>query len=329
MKKSVYYRGKLGMVWYNFTESLAYVALHRPTPKTCAYRKIRYGSEKMQYINLCTRKDLAAVRKPVFIYIHGGGWISGITDMRDTYVAEWAKRGFFTASISYTYAPDKIYPAQLFELFAALDCIYALEDTELLDLDTVVLAGESAGGYFILKLAEFAAHPKLFDRFGIPFKNRDRFHVDALVSHCGCFDLKNLMDETKPQSAFPDIKMMVSTFLGLPRDEVKAYLETEDGTLASPKITEGFPPAFIISAARDALRFEARDLAELYAALGIPFATFEGTGIIGNHAWTIATIVEKGRRCLEESYRFVMKVTGRSEPEAAPEINSREDGVPR
>ncbi|MBR3552693.1 MAG: alpha/beta hydrolase [Clostridia bacterium] len=316
MDKSVYYRGKLGTVWYNFTESLAYVALHRPTPKSCAYRRIRYGNEKKQYINLCARKDLAAVRKPVFIYVHGGGWISGITEMRDTYVTEWAKRGYFTASISYTYAPDKTYPAQLFELFAALDEIYALEDAELLDLGTIVLAGESAGGYFILKLAEFAAHPELFDRYGIPFKNKDRFHVDALVSHCGCFDLKNLTDPQKPQSAFPDIKMMVSSFLGLPRGKVRAYLATEAGALASPKITRGFPPAFIISAERDALRFEAQDLAEQYKALGIPYATFEGTGIIGNHAWTIATIVKKGKSCLEASVRFVEHVTGRT-PTAA------------
>lgn len=312
MNKSVYYRGKLGTVWYNFTECLAYVALHRPTPKGCDYRKLRYGDEKKQYVNLCTRKDLAAVRKPVFIYVHGGGWISGITEMRDTYVAEWAKRGYFTASISYTYAPDKTYPAQLFELFAALDQIYALEDRELLDLDTVVLAGESAGGYYILKLAEFAAHPELFDRFGIPFKHKDRFRVSALVSHCGCFDLKNLTDDSKPQSKFPDIKMMVSSFLGLDRGKAKAFIATETGALASPKITAGFPPAFIISAERDALRFEAQDLTAQYRALGIPCATFEGTGLLGNHAWTIATIVKQGKSCLEDAVRFVERVTART-----------------
>ena len=140
MNKSVYYRGKIGTVWYNFTECLAYVALHRPTPKGCDYRKLRYGDEKKQYVNLCTRKDLAAVRKPVFIYVHGGGWISGITEMR----------------------------------------------------------------------------------------------------------------------------------------------------------------------------FGAQDLTAQYRALGIPCAAFEGTGLLGNHAWTIATIVKQGKSCLEDAVRFVESVTART-----------------
>ena len=308
MNKGLYTHAKIATCWYNFTEGLAYLALHRPTPKTCEYSKIAYGSEKKQYINLCTRKDIRDEKKPLFIYIHGGGWISGITEMRDTYVANWAEKGFFTASISYTYAPGKVFPAQLKEIFTAIDLLFDKADEYNFDTDRIVLAGESAGGYYILECAALAKDKSLFDTLGIDFRHRDAFDVKALVSHCGCFDLKNLIDESKPQSKFFDINLMVCSFLGMDLSEAKAYLETPEGALSYPRVTKDFPPAFIVSAAKDHLRFEAYDLAKQYEDAGIRYETFEGTGIISQHAWTIATIVEKGRDCFNKAYDFVMSI---------------------
>lgn len=305
MDRKLYYRGRLATGWYNFTESLAYVALHRPTPAGCDYQRIPYGKEKRQYFNLCTRRDLRQEKKPVLIYIHGGGWISGITEMRDTYVAEWAKKGFFTASISYTYAPVKTYPGQLLEIFAALDRIAALAEPYGLDLDRVVLAGESAGGYYIMQVAALLQDPAARARLGIDCAGAARLRIRALVSHCGCFDLRHLLDPERPQSRFPDMRMMVCSYLGLPLPEAKAFLESAAGAESYPHVTASFPPTFVISAARDWLRFEAYDLTAQLEALGIPHASFEGTGLLGNHAWTIATIVQQGRDCFDQAYAFV------------------------
>ena len=310
MDKKLYYRGKAGTYWYNFTESLAYAVLHRPTPDSCFRSRVSYGGGKLQYFNICTQKDSVKAKKPVFVYVHGGGWISGITEMRDTYVSEWAKMGFFTASISYSYAPDKVYPAQLYEIFTALDRIYDMKERYNLDFDRLVLAGESAGGYYIMMLAAMAKDKSLFDSLGIEFRHKDEFDVKVLVSHCGCFDLPNLLDDRKLQSKFPDIKMMASTYLGKPQDEAKEYLKTGAGQLSYPHVTADFPPAFIVWAERDYLRYEAFDLIETYRSLGIPYCEYKASGIIGNHAWSIATVVEKGRECFRCAYDFVMKQLG-------------------
>ncbi len=308
MKKSVYVRGKIGMLWYNFTECFAYIALHRKTPDTLQYTpRVKYGSGRQQFLNLCTRKDTLNEKKPLFVYIHGGGWVSGITDMRDTYIANWAEKGFFTASIAYTYAPTKVYPAQLHEIFSAIDYIYDHADEWNIDTSKVVFAGESAGGYYIMYAALIATDKSYLDKLGINFKHREEFHIDALVSHCGCFNLPALIDENKQQSNFPDMKMFVTSFLGKDLDEAKAFLKTPEGELASPKVIDGFPPVFVVRCCRDWLRYEAMDLMEDLKAHNIPYGEFEGTGIIGNHAWSIATIVKKGRDCFDKSYDFVMK----------------------
>ncbi len=310
MTGKLYRRARAATYWYNFTEAFAYAALHRKTPDNCEYKRLRYGSEKKQYVNVCSRKDLEGEKKPALIYIHGGGWVSGITEMRDTYVAEWAKRGFFTASISYTYAPVKGFPAQLQEIFAAIDFILDRADEFGIDKSKIALAGESAGGYFILEAAAVSKDSSLLDKIGVSFRRKDDFDVKALVSHCGCFDLKNLLDKSKPQSKFFDIDTFVCGFLGMEPDEARAFLETEEGYYSYPHVTKDFPAAFIISACRDYLRFEARDLAESYESLGIKYGEYEGTGIIGQHAWTIATVLPKGKECFEKSFSFVSETLG-------------------
>jgi len=305
LDRKLYRRGKAGTYWYNFTESLAYLFINRPTPKSCSFMRMKYGEEKLQYVNFCTRKDNVSEKKPVFVYIHGGGFISGITDLRNAYVYNWAERGFFTASISYSYAPEKIFPTQIQEIFTALDLIYEQKKVYNLDFDKLVLSGESAGGYYIMMLTAFAKDKSLFDKLNIKFKHKDEFDVKTFVSHCGCFDLKNLLDPFKKQSKFPDIKMMVSSLLGLSIFDSRRFLETENGQLTYPHVTKDFPPAFIVWADRDYLRYEAFDLIDTYRELKIPYEDFEASGIIGNHAWSIATVFKKGRLCFDKAFNFV------------------------
>ena len=308
MKKTVYYRGKIGQYWYNFTECLAYALLWRPTPDELIYTKHeKYGDEKLQYINTYCRKDALDKKKPLFIYIHGGGWISGVTDMRNTYIKNWAKLGFYTSSISYSYAPEKIFPAQLHEIFAAIDHILDKAEENNIDTDNIVISGESAGGYYISYVAACAADPTLLDKLGISFRHRDTFKLKAMVSHCGCYDLRSMADPAKPQSKFPDIRMMISSFVGLPPDEALEYLKSDEGAICTPPVTKGFPPVFITWCTQDKLRFEAFDEMQRFDELGIPYEQFRGDGIISQHAWTIVTVFKKGKLCFEKAVEFVSK----------------------
>lgn len=307
MNKRLYNRAMLGQYWYNSTELLAWAVLKRKRDGILFYEgKVPYGESEKEYVNICSRKDLRDVKKPVFVYIHGGGWISGLPEMRDTYIAEWAKKGFFTVSVSYTWAPQKEYPWQLIEMFKAIDFIYDNAEKYNLDMSNVVFSGESAGGYYIMYAAAVAADKSLLDRLGIEFRHRDEFSIRALVSNCGCYDFCSLTDETKKQSKFPDMKMMVTSFLGKNMKETREWLKTEEGQLSYPHVNEKFPPMFVIWADNDYLRYEAFDLMQQLSEYGVQYDDFEATGIISMHGWAIATIVEKGRECLRRSFDFVL-----------------------
>ncbi len=302
-----YLRGMLGQGWYNFTECLAWAITYRRTPEDLIYNhKIPYGKGRQQWLNTLTRKDLAGQKKPLFLYIHGGGWASGITDMRNTYIMNWAEKGFFCASVSYTWAPQKCYPAQVQEVYEAIDFLLDHADEWGFDPDNAVVAGESAGGYYVMHVGSTAADPGRLARAGITFRHAGSFKPKALVDICGCIDMARLLDENKGQSTFPDMKMFVTSFLDKSCEEAKAWAATEEGKLASPVIKEGFPPTFVIWATRDKLRYEAFDILDELEAAHVPYDVHKCGGLIGNHAWAIATIVEPAKACLRHTFDFVL-----------------------
>ena len=308
MDKKVYYRGKAGTYWYNFTEGLAYALTYKRTPGNIIYEKhVPYGDEKRQYINTYCRKDLIKEKKPLLIYVHGGGWVSGITEMRNAYIQNFAQKGYYTASVSYTYAPDKVFPDPVKEVCKAVDFVLDGAENNNIDTDKIVLAGESAGVYYIFYLAALAGNKELSEKTGIEFRHIESFKPAAMVAHCGCVNLKRLLDPALEQSKFPDMKMMVCSLLGMNYENAVKFLETEQGELTWPHITENFPPTFFTTAQGDKLRFEGYDMMKEYDNFGIPYDTFEGTGILRFHAWTIVTKLKQGRECLEKTFRFLSK----------------------
>lgn len=301
----MYRRGKLGQYWYNFTELLVYALTGRKCPKELEYNISFYGEGKRNKIYTYNPKKYKNQKKPLLIYIHGGGWISGITPMRNRYTSLWAKNGFYTALIGYSWAPDVIYPTQLHEVFKALDQVLDDADKYNFDPENIVLGGESAGGYYIAFVAACLNDKSILDALGIEFRHFGAAKIKAVVSISGCFDLERLTDANKEQSKFPDMKIMVPTFLGKSLAETREYLKTEDAKYCSPKITDNFPPIFAVWSTNDKLRFETFDLCDDLDRLGVPNRKYKADGIIGNHAWAIMPIFKKSKACFEDAYEFV------------------------
>lgn len=307
MDKKIYYRGLVAQPWYNFTESLAYIITGKPIPENISYgKKIPYGTEKKQYINTFCLKENLNKKKPLFIYIHGGGWVSGITEMRNSYILNWAKKGFFTCSIAYTYAPQAPFPAQLKEIYSAVDYIFEKADEYNIDTDNIIISGESAGGYFLSFLASCVGDPTPLDKLGITFKNRDKFRIKAMVSHSGCYSVERLCDESKPQSKFPDMKMMLQSFTGMSIGELREFVKTEEGRLLTPGVNADYPPCYLAWSAADKLRFDTMDFAKELRACNVPYRMFKGDGLAGNHAWTFVTMLRQGKECLLDTFDFVL-----------------------
>ncbi|MBR5232685.1 MAG: alpha/beta hydrolase [Clostridia bacterium] len=301
----VYLRGLIGQKWYNFTEFLVYGLSYKKNPYNLFYyEKVKYGADKLQYVNIYQNKDNK--KRPLLIYIHGGSWVSGITEMRNQYIMKWAERGFNTASISYSYAPQKVYPFQLQEMFDAVDFLYDNKDKYNFDFDNIVLAGESAGGYFVSYLASVLSDTSSLEKLGLTFRNIKKLKVKALVTLSGCYDLKRLSDKSNPQSYFPDLKTMIKSYLGMSYDKALAYINSEDGKYISPQVNSSYPPSFLVWGDKDLLRYESFDFAEQLEENNVPYRLYKADGLIGMHAWSLVMLFKKSRETLDEVFKYVI-----------------------
>lgn len=93
MDKNRVFKAKALHYWLNFTERLAEIILHRnPDSYDVTLEKcVPYGQGKYNNLDIIRPKNSAG-KLPLMIYVHGGGWISGVKSMRRTYCYEYAKR---------------------------------------------------------------------------------------------------------------------------------------------------------------------------------------------------------------------------------------------
>ena len=307
MKNSLKNRALISQGWYQFTENLAYALTNKKIDKNIEFiQKISYGNAKTNVANIMYRRDLEDVTKPVFLYIHGGGWISGKLNLRNQYNQEYAKLGFFSYSLDYTVAPQAIYPTPIQEIFNAIDWLYENKDVYHIDMQNILVAGESAGGYFITMLADLKNNPEKMERIGVSSKYINKVNIKALVSICGAFDLKRMVDKTKQQSKFPDMKIFTQAFVGKSGKEFKEWIASENAVDASPQITQSFPPTFLVWASNDKLRYDSFDIMKEFGENNVEYAQFEANKEIANHAWAIITQLPTAKLGLYYTLKFIL-----------------------
>lgn len=185
---------------------------------------------------------------------------------------------------------------------------YVLDHAEEwnVDTDNIVMAGDSAGGYFISFAGAASADHTLCGRLNIPFRHADSFAVRALTAISPEINCASMADPEKPQNKFQDMNIIMELFFGKSLKKNREFLKTPEGQAASPHVIEGYPPTFVIWSSKDWLRYEAFDYMKELREHNVPYDHYECTGILGSHAFGIATIVEPGRKALRAAWNFVL-----------------------
>ena len=297
----------------NAMERCFYPLFYKRHKDVEAREGISYGDEKLQRFDVYGKGGIGAPR-PVFVYIHGGGWISGLRTARRYYCEYWAEQGFTALNIGYRYGFDVAHPSHLKDVFAGLDC--ALDRAEEFGLDVsegVVVAGESAGAYLAAYVAAACSHPELFEKYGIEFRHRDTFGVDACVLISGVYSMTRVAS-----CKFPDIDVIAKTICGLDTKDILALNGEEktakDEYYSPERYADGaFAPAFVIGSSADPLKGESEAFFDKLLSAGVKSEYFLCTGLNGVHAGALACdLAPSGRECVREAVLFAKGILARA-----------------
>jgi acetyl esterase/lipase len=131
-----------------------YRPLHpaEPPEDIAVVRDVAYGPHERNVLDVFTARAMGAAshRKPVLVYIHGGGFRAGAKRLpgQPFYdnVGTWAARnGMVGITISYRLAPEHVYPAGVEDLSLAVEYIRAHASGCGGDPARIFLWGHSAG----------------------------------------------------------------------------------------------------------------------------------------------------------------------------------------
>ena len=219
-------------------------------------------------------------KRPVVLYIHGGGFVAGGKEFRKAIALWYATKGFFVLNVNYGLSPDCVFPEQVKHLILALNWIKKKEKKFNLDIDKIVVSGDSAGAYYAAMLSCVCESKALQKRLEI----ETDLHFSAAVLNCGLYDLESILTK---KFVFGLNDSILEAFTGTKKEEIDNYEYRE---FCSPLklVNKSFPPTFLIYAEKDIFcSGQAELLAEKLKEKDVYFEKFYSTSPFINHCFSL------------------------------------------
>lgn len=217
---------------------------------------------------------------PVLFYIHGGGFVAGDKHYRRA-LARWsANLGYFVVNVNYGLCPEYQCPVPHRQLVAALNWVGANAEKLGLDLDRMIVSGDSAGGYYGAMLAAITLNPDLQAKMGVSTSLK----FGGAVLNCGIYDVATALKNKYP---FDLGGKLLKDFAGIGKDEIEGY-EWKDLCSVLPFVNEQFPVSFITHAQKDIFcGGQADGLMKILKEKGVHCEEFHSTSLIDNHCFSL------------------------------------------
>lgn len=158
--------------------------------------------------DIYVREDLLQKgdKLPVVLNIHGGGFVMGDKKYRYGISSWWADKGYIVYNISYRLSPDVYFPENLVDLVDALNYLKVLAKEYPMDLNKLVITGDSSGGYSAAYLTALAFNDdlrkKLVDISGIEIAPVE-LKPALCAPCCGIYDVETLLKTKMPFKLIP------------------------------------------------------------------------------------------------------------------------------
>jgi acetyl esterase/lipase len=254
------------------------------------------------YLDIYTPDSTGSEPRPVILWVHGGGFISGSATTVADYAILLAHAGYTVASLDYSLAPAVRYPAPVRQGNAALAYLRSNAGRFGGDPGRIVLGGDSAGAQIASQLAAVQTDPALAKSMGLTAAV-PAATLRGVVLFCGIYDMRTLSG-----TGFPGLRTYLWAYTGA-RDWTSYPQIDQLSTVLH--ITAQYPPTFLSDGDADYFRFQAAELASALKHQAVPLTTllWTGTGDGLGHEYQFNFNLPEARTALQRTLGFLAAIT--------------------
>lgn len=243
---------------------------------------------------------------PIFINIHGGGFVKGDKKFRRSISGHFASLGYFVITPNYRLSPKYQFPSGAEDMVELLDMIPTIAAKYNLDTTRIVASGDSAGAYY----ATMATSICLSEEYRTALKVREpQVKITALVSFCGPY---NLLLAIKKKLPLGITRILGESFTGMKLDRNISNI-SEYGYLKylnpTDFVKDTWVPTFIVYAEKDIFcKGHAEDWMQKLETAKIPYSEFHATKLLENHCFHLTLLTKKSEECMGEVTKFLKEL---------------------
>lgn len=248
---------------------------------------------------------------PVFFNIHGGGWIAGDKSYRVGLCKHLADTGCFVISINYGLAPKYKLPDMLRQIFRALEWMIASKEEYSLDLDNIIVSGDSAGGHLSVATINALDNDEMREKYGLPNLS---LRFKGFVSYCSALNLESNFFR------LPLMRDMVLLPTGEKRlSDVSERCAFYDLVKVLDGVNERFPDTYQVTGMEDIFTRKGNlEFAEILKEKNIYHERYVSYEPLNSfHDFNLRTYMPSARICLNRVKDFIWRTYRKEEAQTA------------
>lgn len=278
-------------------------------------KDIAYDNAPLTKGDLYYRKDIVndGKKHPLILYYHGGGFIMGDKKCRVSISELYANEGYFVFCVNYRMPPEAIFPGYTIDCVNAANYINTLAQKYNIDLDNLVVTGDSSGGYTAAYIEALECNPELCEKLSCP---QLQVSFKGTMLMCGIYDLQVLLKGTKLFGVIPKTAQLIVGDFPL-KSDLSNFNEYPYIDYLSPSafVNEKWCSTFMCWANDDIVcQNQGEPMAEKIKAVAPYFDAFRVDGFMNNHCFHLEFSHNKlAMECMKKSTEFLKHIFAEEE----------------